>query len=108
MKQSQVGGCCEPWEIWAVNRDGSGDTNLTDDPSDDMGPSWSPDGTEITFTTSRDVTLEDPFRAEIYAMAAPTTLPPPPSQAATTTTMEQREGMIAFAESTLVGGPLVP
>jgi Tol biopolymer transport system component len=43
-KQSQVGGCCEPPEIWAVNRDGSGDTNLTNDPSYDTGPSWSPDG----------------------------------------------------------------
>jgi Tol biopolymer transport system component len=104
MKQSQVGGCCEPWEIWAVNRDGSGDTNLTNHPSDDMGPSWSPDGTEITFTTNRDATEEEPFRADIIAMAAPTTLPTTPSETAATTTMEQREGMIAFAESTLSPG----
>jgi Tol biopolymer transport system component len=77
MKQSQVGGCCEPWEIWAVNRDGTGDTNLTNHPSDDMGPAWSPDGVEITFTSNRDATQEEPFRADIYAMPAPTTLPPP-------------------------------
>ena len=77
MKQSQIGGCCEPWEIWGVNRDGSGDTNLTNHPRDDMGPSWSPDGTEILFTSNRDATEEEPFRTDIYAMPAPTVLPPP-------------------------------
>jgi Tol biopolymer transport system component len=74
MKQSQVGGCCEPWEIWGVNRDGSGDVNLTNDPSDDMGPSWSPDGAEITFTSNRDRTVDDPFRTDIYAIPAPAML----------------------------------
>src|SRR5215203_7441050 len=88
MKQSQVGGCCEPWEIWAVNRDGSGDTNLTNHPSDDMGPAWSPDGTEITFT--RTLPSVDGGQSDIYAMAAPTTLPPP-SESTSTTTMEQVE-----------------
>src|SRR5215218_3526005 len=101
MRQSQVGGCCEPWEIWAVNRDGSGDTNLTKHPSDDMGPSWSPDGTEITFTSNRAATEEEPFRTDIYAMPAPTTLPPP-SQSASTTTMEQGEGVMGLAETTLI------
>jgi Tol biopolymer transport system component len=101
MKQSQVGGCCEPWEIWAVNRDGSGDTNLTNHPSDDMGPSWSPDGSEITFTSTRNRTEEDPSRADIFAMAAPTTLPPATSEPAATTTLEQGQGAIAFVESTL-------
>jgi Tol biopolymer transport system component len=96
MKQSQVDGCCEPWEIWAVNRDGSGDTNLTNHPSDDMGPSWSSDGTEITFTSNRDATEEEPFRADIFTMAAPITLP---SQTAATSTMEQGAGEMAFAES---------
>jgi dipeptidyl aminopeptidase/acylaminoacyl peptidase len=76
MKQSQIGGCCEPWEIWGVNRDGSGDTNLTNHPRDDMGPSWSPDGTEITFTSNRDATEEEPFLTDIYAVPAPSTLPP--------------------------------
>jgi Tol biopolymer transport system component len=101
MKQSQVGGCCEPWEIWAVNRDGSGDTNLTNHPSDDMGPSWSPDGSEITFTSNRAATEEFPFRTDIYAMPAPTTLPPP-SQSASTTTIEQGEGVMGLAESPLI------
>src|SRR5215216_5225778 len=98
MKESQVGGCCEPWEIWAVNRDGSGDTNLTNDPSYDMGPSWSPDGSEIIFSSTRARTEEDPSRTDIYAMPAPTTLPPP-SETAATTTMEQGEGVMGVAES---------
>jgi dipeptidyl aminopeptidase/acylaminoacyl peptidase len=76
----------DPWEIWAVNSDGSGDTNLTNHPSDNMGPSWSPDGSEITFTSTRDATEEDPFRADIYVMAAPTTLPPPTGETASVTT----------------------
>jgi Tol biopolymer transport system component len=99
MKQSQVGGCCEPWEIWGVNSDGSGDTNLTNHPADDMGPSWSPDGTEITFSSNRDAALGE---SNIYAMPAPATLPPPTGQTASTTTMEQGEGVMAFAESTLL------
>src|SRR5215207_5237936 len=103
MKQSQVGGCCEPWEIWAVNRDGSGDTNLTNHPSDDMGPSWSPDGTEITFTTNRDATEEEPFRADIYAMAAPTTLPPPSETASFTT--NHHSGVMGLAGSDVLLRP---
>jgi dipeptidyl aminopeptidase/acylaminoacyl peptidase len=98
MKQSQVGGCCEPWEIWAVNRDGSADTNLTNHPSDDMGPSWSPDGTEIIFTSTRDATVEDPFRADIYVMAAPITLPPPTGESASVTT-SQHSGVMGLAAS---------
>jgi Tol biopolymer transport system component len=93
----------DPEEIWAVNRDGSGDTNLTNHPSYDTGPSWSPDGSEITFTSTRNRTEEDPSRTDIFAMAAPTTLPPP-SQSAATTTMEQGEGVMVFAESTLSSG----
>jgi Tol biopolymer transport system component len=80
MKQSQFLGCCEPWEVWAVNRDGSGDTNLTNHPSDDMGPSWSPDGSEIIFFSTRDA---EPGGGDIYAMPAPTVLPPPGEAAST-------------------------
>jgi dipeptidyl aminopeptidase/acylaminoacyl peptidase len=64
--------CCEPWEIWGVNRDGSGLTNLTQHPRDDMFPNWSPDGTEILFSSNR----ESDFGLDIYSMPAPTVLPP--------------------------------
>jgi len=94
MKQSQAGGCCDPWEIWAVNRDGSGDTNLTNHPANDTSPSWSPDGSEITFSSDRDST-ENPARTDIYAMPAPTTLPPPDETASATTS--QDSGAMDFA-----------
>lgn len=107
-KQSQLGGCCGPWEIWGVNHDGSGDTDLTpNDLSDEdrrvtqhTGPSWSPDSSEITFTRTRPSV--EGGHSDIYAMPAPATLPPPTGEAASTTTMEQGEGVIAFAETTLV------
>jgi dipeptidyl aminopeptidase/acylaminoacyl peptidase len=107
-KQCQ-GVCSDAWEIWGVNRDGSGDTNLTpnDLSEEDLrvtqhtGPSWSPDGSEITFTRTRPSV--EGGQSDIYAMPAPATLPPPPTgEPASTTTMEQGEDGIAFAETTLV------
>jgi Tol biopolymer transport system component len=97
-KQSQELGCCEPPEIWAVNRDGSGDTNLTNDPSNDTGPSWSPDGSEITFSSDR-LSTENPAEPDIYAMPAPTTLPPPSGETASITTSQDSGGARDFAAS---------
>lgn len=51
-------------EIYTMNVDGSGQTNITYNPSDDWDPSWSPDGTKIVFQTWRD------GNAEIYIMNA--------------------------------------
>jgi Tol biopolymer transport system component len=97
-KESQELGCCDPPEIWAVNRDGSGDTNLTSHPSNDTGPSWSPDGSEITFSSDRDST-ENPAEPDIYAMPAPTTLPPPTGETASITTSQDSGGAMDFAAS---------
>lgn len=51
-------------EIWVVNADGTGLTNLTNHASDDTRPDWSPDGELIAFQSNRD------GNAEIYVMHA--------------------------------------
>jgi dipeptidyl aminopeptidase/acylaminoacyl peptidase len=71
MSQAQIPSCCGPWQIWAVNRDGSGASNLTSDETvNDMFPSWSPDGTQIIFSRSTGAGGFD-----LYTMPAPATLP---------------------------------
>ena len=49
-------------DIWVMDLDGSGRTQLTDDPGNDTHPTWSPDGSKIAFTSHRD------GNAEIYLM----------------------------------------
>lgn len=51
-------------EIYAMNPDGTGLKNLTNNPSSDFDPAWSPDGTRLAFTSNR-----DGFN-QIYVMAA--------------------------------------
>jgi Tol biopolymer transport system component len=41
-------------EVYVMNADGSGQTNLTNDPGIDSDPTWSPDGSRIAFTSDRD------------------------------------------------------
>ena len=36
-----------------MNADGSGQTNLTNDPANDLEPAWSPDGSTIAFQSFR-------------------------------------------------------
>jgi Ca2+-binding RTX toxin-like protein len=52
------------WEIYGVNPDGSGQTNLTDNPARDFSPEWSPDGSKVVF--SRIINGND----EVYVMNA--------------------------------------
>ncbi len=42
------------FDIYLVNSDGSGLTQLTDDAGNDFNPSWSPDGQSIVFISDRD------------------------------------------------------
>ena len=54
-----------------MNADGSGLANLTNDPSSDSEPTWSPDGTKIAFSTNRGPTGD----MEIFVMNADGTNP---------------------------------
>jgi Tol biopolymer transport system component/ABC-type branched-subunit amino acid transport system substrate-binding protein len=51
-------------EIYGMNGDGTGLTNLTKNPADDIGGVWSPDGKKILFMSNRD------GNSEIYDMNA--------------------------------------
>lgn len=74
--QAQNPSCCGAWQVWAVNADGSGATNLTaDESAQDQFPSWSPDGTTILFSRAGQVGYD------LFTMPAPTSLPISPSGA---------------------------
>lgn len=52
------------WDIWTMRGDGSDPRRLTDDPGNDMFPTWSADGRYIAFVSDRD------GNREIYVMKA--------------------------------------
>ena len=56
-------------EVYVINPDGSGQTNLTKNTVSDSQPAWSPDGTKIAFISSRN---ENPelYRPDVYVMNA--------------------------------------
>ncbi len=41
-----------------MNSDGSGQTNLTNNPNNEGGPTFSPDGSKIAFVSDRDGNFE--------------------------------------------------
>ena len=63
-----------PFEIYIMNADGSNQVRITNNLAQDTFPMWSPDGSRLTFTSNREVTLSDdpaapPVRDfEIYTM----------------------------------------
>lgn len=55
-------------EIYIMNNDGSGQTNLTNNPAWDVAPAWSPDGTRIAFLSNRTASNLTSPSYEIYVM----------------------------------------
>jgi Tol biopolymer transport system component len=42
------------WDLFVIDANGKHDTQLTTDPAQDWGASWSPDGARLAFTSDRD------------------------------------------------------
>jgi hypothetical protein len=57
------------YEIYTINPDGTGETQITDNTASDSWAAWSPDGSKIVFTSNRD------GNTEIYYMNADGTSP---------------------------------
>jgi serine/threonine protein kinase len=58
-------------DIWAINADGTGLTNLTSSPGDDTGPAWSPDGSKIAFASNRINNLNQVFTMDAGCLPPP-------------------------------------
>ena len=56
------------YEIYVMDANGENQQNLTNDPSNDRSPSWSPDGKRIVFSSDRDNDRD--HNIEIYVMDA--------------------------------------
>lgn len=62
--QDRSGVLSDNWEVWLMDRDGSDQRQITNDPARDYPIAWSPDGSRIVFFSDRD------GRGASYLMAA--------------------------------------
>src|ERR1041385_6856957 len=58
------------WEIYSIIADGGHVTRLTNDPAQDQGPQWSPDGRQIAFTSDRSAVPDQYGNWALYVMDA--------------------------------------
>ena len=58
-------------DIFSINADGSGVSNLTSSPGDDSDPAWSPDGNRIAFASTRIKDLRQVFSMNVVCSAPP-------------------------------------
>jgi serine/threonine protein kinase len=58
-------------DIWAINADGTGVTNMTKSVGDDTEPAWSPDGARLAFTSTRSNNLRQVFVSNVTCNPPP-------------------------------------